>query len=194
MLSPTNLVYFAEEQYQQLWFPAYGLLPRWHHARTIKSEKPAGLESLTLTFYQDHSEHRVIAGIMQQILGQVTGHAGNQRNQLDQVGMKERWRAVSLNSATYAAADFACRALVRGAAAPTLYSESTRSRRRPLAQWRSTWRTGASNSSPVRAMVPLIHHSLIIRDNAVCAACVWMPRLVRFLIGIIPPGSMISGR
>lgn len=50
MLSPTNLVYFAEEQYQQLWFPAYGLLPRWHHTRTIKSEKPAGLESLTLTF------------------------------------------------------------------------------------------------------------------------------------------------
>ncbi|STI83496.1 putative substrate-binding protein [Escherichia coli] len=27
VLSPTNLVYFAEEQYQQLWFPAYGLLP-----------------------------------------------------------------------------------------------------------------------------------------------------------------------
>ncbi len=49
-------------------FRPYGLLPRWHHTRTIKSEKPAGLESLTLTFYQDHSEHRVIAGIMQQIL------------------------------------------------------------------------------------------------------------------------------
>ncbi len=68
VLSPTNLLYFAEEQYKQLWFPAYGLLPRWHHTRTRKSEKPAGLESLTLTFYQDHIEHRVIAGIMQQIL------------------------------------------------------------------------------------------------------------------------------
>ncbi|MEN1529185.1 hypothetical protein AAIH31_31485, partial [Pseudomonas aeruginosa] len=68
VLSPTNLVYFAEEQYQQLWFPAYGLLPRWHHARPTHCEKPAGLEHLTLTFYQDHIEHRVIAGIMQQIL------------------------------------------------------------------------------------------------------------------------------
>ncbi len=48
--------------------PGLWTAPRWHHARTIKSEKPAGLESLTLTFYQDHSEHRVIAGIMQQIL------------------------------------------------------------------------------------------------------------------------------
>ncbi|MGU0042443.1 hypothetical protein ACVXHA_00815 [Escherichia coli] len=43
-------------------------VPRWHHARTIKSEKPAGRLAI-LTFYQDHSEHRVIAGIMQQILG-----------------------------------------------------------------------------------------------------------------------------
>lgn len=58
VLSPTNLVYFAEEQYQQLWFPAYGLLPRWHHARPTHCEKPAGLESLTLTFYQDHIEHQ----------------------------------------------------------------------------------------------------------------------------------------
>lgn len=48
--------------------PGLWTAPRWHHARTIKSEKPAGTESLTLTFYQDHSEHRVIAGIMQQIL------------------------------------------------------------------------------------------------------------------------------
>mgnify|MGYP002748056369 CR=1 FL=1 len=67
VLSPTNLVYFAEEQYQQLWFPAYGLLPRWHHARPTHCEKPAGLEHLTLTFYQDHIEHRVIARIMQQL-------------------------------------------------------------------------------------------------------------------------------
>ncbi|STG52765.1 putative substrate-binding protein [Escherichia coli] len=54
MLSPTNLVYFAENSTSKLWFPAYGLLPRWHHARPAQCEKPAGLESLTLTFYQDH--------------------------------------------------------------------------------------------------------------------------------------------
>lgn len=42
--------------------------PRWHHARPTHCEKPAGLEHLTLTFYQDHIEHRVIARIMQQIL------------------------------------------------------------------------------------------------------------------------------
>lgn len=42
VLSPTNLVYFAEEQYQQLWFPAYGLLPRWHHARPTHCENPPG--------------------------------------------------------------------------------------------------------------------------------------------------------
>ncbi|MGE2624866.1 transcriptional regulator SgrR, partial [Escherichia coli] len=49
ILSPSNLIYLAEEQYQTYWFPAYGLLPRWHHARPVHGEKPAGLESITLT-------------------------------------------------------------------------------------------------------------------------------------------------
>ncbi len=32
---------FREEQYQQLWFPAYGLLPRWHlPARHIAKNPP----------------------------------------------------------------------------------------------------------------------------------------------------------
>ncbi|HCH40875.1 MAG TPA: transcriptional regulator SgrR, partial [Enterobacter sp.] len=30
ILSPANLIYQAEEVYQSYWFPAYGLLPRWH--------------------------------------------------------------------------------------------------------------------------------------------------------------------
>ncbi len=47
VLSPSSLIYHAEEQYQTYWFPAYGLLPRWHHARPTYCDKPAGLESIT---------------------------------------------------------------------------------------------------------------------------------------------------
>jgi SgrR family transcriptional regulator len=65
---PSNLIYHAEEQYQTYWFPAYGLLPRWHHARPAHCDKPAGLESITLTYYREHVEHRFIAGIMARLL------------------------------------------------------------------------------------------------------------------------------
>lgn len=68
ILAPANLLYHASEQYQQYWFPAYGLLPRWHHARSQACEKPAGLEHVTLSFYRDHVEHRVIARIMEKLL------------------------------------------------------------------------------------------------------------------------------
>ncbi len=69
VLAPINLLYGAGEQIQQYWFPAYGLLPRWHHTRPQPAgEKPAGLETLTLTFYRDHVEHRVISNIMVQLL------------------------------------------------------------------------------------------------------------------------------
>jgi SgrR family transcriptional regulator len=69
VLSPVNLIYSAAEQYQQYWFPAYGLLPRWHHSRTGPLvAKPAGLESITLTYYRDHVEHRVISSIMSELL------------------------------------------------------------------------------------------------------------------------------
>ncbi len=46
----------------------YGLLPRWHHASNHACEKPAGLETVTLTYYRDHVEHRVIGGIMRDLL------------------------------------------------------------------------------------------------------------------------------
>ncbi len=29
---------FRRGTVQQLWFPAYGLLPRWHHTRTIRAK------------------------------------------------------------------------------------------------------------------------------------------------------------
>ena len=152
MLSPTNLVYFAEEQYQQLWFPAYGLLPRWHHARTIKSEKPAGLESLTLTFYQDHSEHRVIAGIMQQILAshQVTLKI---KDQLRSVAYRRDRERYLLNSANFTLPlDFRhSRTCAICRFAPTLYSDRLASRRR-IGEMNS--RTGASNAQSNGAAYP----------------------------------------
>lgn len=69
VLSPVNLLWRASEHHQRYWFPAYGLLPRWHHTNPSSAhEKPAGLERLTLTFYREHIEHRVIAEIMASIL------------------------------------------------------------------------------------------------------------------------------
>lgn len=71
ILSPINLIYRATEQYQQYWFPAYGLLPRWHHSRPGPLlPKPAGLENITLTYYRDHVEHRVISSIMTELLAE----------------------------------------------------------------------------------------------------------------------------
>jgi len=70
ILSPASLLYHADEQYQGYWFPAYGLLPRWHHARPGKGEKPAGLETLTLTYYREHLEHKNIALIMSRLLAE----------------------------------------------------------------------------------------------------------------------------
>ncbi|MGE0971894.1 HTH-type transcriptional regulator SgrR [Klebsiella sp. WOUb02] len=70
LFQPANLLYHAGEHYQGNWFPAYGLLPRWHHARSQACEKPAGLESVTLTYYQDHIEHRAIGAIMATLLAE----------------------------------------------------------------------------------------------------------------------------
>ncbi|WP_312744285.1 HTH-type transcriptional regulator SgrR [Cedecea neteri] len=71
ILSPINLIYRATEQYQQYWFPAYGLLPRWHHSRPGPLlPKPARLENITLTYYRDHVEHRVISSIMTELLAE----------------------------------------------------------------------------------------------------------------------------
>lgn len=71
VLSPVSLLYHASKQHQRYWFPAYGLLPRWHHAAQNESvARPAGLKTLTLTFYRDHVEHRVIASLMEFLLAQ----------------------------------------------------------------------------------------------------------------------------
>ncbi|MBV4365701.1 HTH-type transcriptional regulator SgrR [Erwinia phyllosphaerae] len=67
--NPIALLNHAGMDYQRYWFPAYGLLPRWHHRRDLSPrEKPEGLTSLTLTWYGDHVEHQAIANALQPLL------------------------------------------------------------------------------------------------------------------------------
>jgi len=71
LLNPIALLNHAEMGYQRYWYPAYGLLPRWHHRRDLTPvEKPAGLESLTLTWYSQHVEHHGIASALRPLLAQ----------------------------------------------------------------------------------------------------------------------------
>ncbi len=71
VLSPVSLIYRAGEQYQRYWFPAWGLLPRWHHAQPPEPvEKPDGLDAITLTFYRDHAEHQILGNIMGKLLAE----------------------------------------------------------------------------------------------------------------------------
>ena len=71
VLSPVNLLYQAAEPYQQYWFPAYGMLPRWHHSvQRPCIPKPEGLKSLTLTWYHSHSEHQVMSRLISTLLAE----------------------------------------------------------------------------------------------------------------------------
>lgn len=71
ILSSINLLYRATPTHQQQWFPAYGMLPRWHHTQPPPSPpKPEGLKSLTLTWYHSHSEHQIISRIMSTLLAE----------------------------------------------------------------------------------------------------------------------------
>lgn len=75
VLFPATLLSHTSQQRQRYWFPAYGLLPRWHHvSQTAPVERPDGLETLTLTFYRDHIEHRVIATLIETLLAQYQVH------------------------------------------------------------------------------------------------------------------------
>ena len=167
ILSPASLLFHAEEHHQRYWFPAYGLLPRWHHTRPGGSEKPAGLESLTLTYYREHIEHRVLAQTMSALLAahQVTLH-------IQEVDYEE-WHsgdAVSdiwLNSANFTL--------------PLDFSLFTHLYEVPLLQkciprdWQADatqWRAGEMNLAAWcqqllagKAIVPLIHHWLMIQGQ-----------------------------
>ncbi|WBG90436.1 HTH-type transcriptional regulator SgrR [Pantoea piersonii] len=71
LFNPVALLNHAETGYQRYWYPAYGLLPRWHHRRDLTpATKPPGLESLTLTWYSQHVEHEGIANALRPLLAQ----------------------------------------------------------------------------------------------------------------------------
>lgn len=167
ILSPASLLFHAEEHHQRYWFPAYGLLPRWHHTRPGGSEKPAGLESLTLTYYRDHIEHRVLAQTMSALLAahQVTLHI--QEVDYDEWHSGDAVSDIWLNSANFTL--------------PLDFSLFTHLYEVPLLQkciprdWQADatqWRAGEMNLAAWcqqllagKAIVPLIHHWLMIQGQ-----------------------------
>jgi SgrR family transcriptional regulator len=167
ILSPANLMYHADEQYQGNWFPAYGLLPRWHHARSNKGEKPAGLESLTLTYYREHLEHRNIAKIMSRLLAEHHVKLEIQELDYDEWHRGEAQSDMWLNSANFTL--------------PLDFSIFSHLFEVPLIQhcipidWQQAageWRSGDMNLAnwsqqliTQRAIVPLIHHWLMIQGQ-----------------------------
>ena len=71
LLNPIALLNHAGVGYQRYWFPAYGLLPRWHHRRDITpAHKPDGVTQLTLSWYSHHVEHEGIANALRPLLAQ----------------------------------------------------------------------------------------------------------------------------
>lgn len=167
ILSPSSLLFHAEEHHQRYWFPAYGLLPRWHHTRPGGSEKPAGLESLTLTYYREHVEHRVLAQTMSALLAahQVTLH-------IQEVDYDEWHRGDAVSDIWLNSANFTL---------PLDFSLFTHLYEVPLLQkciprdWQADatqWRAGEMNLAAWcqqllagKAIVPLIHHWLMIQGQ-----------------------------
>ena len=167
ILAPANLLYHADEQHQQYWFPAYGLLPRWHHARTGKGDKPAGLESITLTYYREHVEHRAIARLIAKLLAEHQVRLDIKEVDYDEWHQGEIVSDIWLNSANFTL--------------PLDFSLFSHLYEVPLIQkcipidWQrdaTSWRAGELNLAAwcqqrltERAMMPLIHHWLLIQGQ-----------------------------
>ena len=163
----SNLIYHAEEQYQTYWFPAYGLLPRWHHARPSHCDKPAGLESITLTYYREHVEHRFIARIMTRLLAAEGVRLEVREVDYDEWHQGEIASDIWLNSANFTL--------------PLDFSLFSHLYEVPLIQhcidrdWQqdaALWRAGEMNLAAwcqqllaEQAIVPLIHHWLMIQGQ-----------------------------
>ena len=167
ILSPANLIYQAEEQYQTYWFPAYGLLPRWHHARPGRGEKPAGLETLTVTYYREHVEHRVIGRMMSALLA-----AEGVKLEVQEVDYDEWHRGdivsdIWLNSVNFTLPlDFSLFSHLYEV--PLLQNCIHRDWQQDAAEWRA----GEMNLAvwcqqllTQQAIVPLIHHWLMIQGQ-----------------------------
>ncbi|EPO6660401.1 TPA: HTH-type transcriptional regulator SgrR [Klebsiella aerogenes] len=167
LFQPANLLYHAGEHYQGNWFPAYGLLPRWHHARSHACEKPAGLESVTLTYYRDHVEHRVIGGIMRALLAENQVKLNIQELEYDDWHRGETVSDIWLNSVNFTLPiDFSLFAY--------LYEVPLMHHCIPI-DWEADanrWRAGEFNPATwsqqlleKQHIVPLIHHWLMIQGQ-----------------------------
>lgn len=167
ILAPANLLYHADEQYREYWFPAYGLLPRWHHAHAGKGDKPAGLESITLTYYREHVEHRAIARLISKLLAEHQVSLEINEVDYDEWHRGEVVSDIWLNSANFTL--------------PLDFSLFSHLYEVPLIQncipidWQrdaASWRAGELNLAAWcqqlladRAMMPLIHHWLLIQGQ-----------------------------
>ena len=167
VLSPTNLLWHANEQYQRYWFPAYGLLPRWHHARPGSGEKPAGLETLTLTFYRELNEHEALSRTMSTLLAEHGVKLIVQEVDYEEWHRGEAGSDIWLNSANFTLPlDFSVFA--------NLYEVPLLQHCIPL-DWQADaakWRNGEMNLAvwsqqllASKAIVPLIHHWLRIQGQ-----------------------------
>lgn len=102
ILAPVNVIYRAGTRYQRYWFPASGLLPRWHHASIPENtEKPAGLDTLTLTYYRDHVEHKVLSEIISHLLAEQQVKLNVQVVDYDEWHRGEAQTDMWLNSANF---------------------------------------------------------------------------------------------
>ncbi|HCM9273645.1 TPA: HTH-type transcriptional regulator SgrR [Enterobacter kobei] len=167
VLSPSNLIYHAEEQYQTYWFPAYGLLPRWHHARPAHCDRPAGLESITLTYYREHVEHRFIAGIMARLLAAEGVTLEIKEVDYDEWHRGEIVSDIWLNSANFTLPlDFSLFSHLYEI--PLIQHCINRDWQQDAAQWRAgdmnlaVW---CQQLLAEQAIVPLIHHWLMIQGQ-----------------------------
>lgn len=167
LFQPANLLYHAGEHYQGNWFPAYGLLPRWHHASNHACEKPAGLETVTLTYYRDHVEHRVIGGIMRDLLAAHQVKLEIQELEYDAWHRGEVVSDIWLNSVNFTLPiEFSLFAY--------LYEAPLIQRCIPI-DWQADacrWRAGEFNPATWsqrllagQHIVPLIHHWLMIQGQ-----------------------------
>lgn len=167
ILAPANLIYQAEDQHQTYWFPAYGLLPRWHHARPGRGEKPTGLETITLTYYREHVEHRFIARIMSKLLAAEGVTLEIQEVDYDEWHRGEAVSDIWLNSANFTLPlDFSLFSHLYEI--PLIQHCIARNWQQDAAQWRA----GEMNLAvwcqqllSQQAMVPLIHHWLMIQGQ-----------------------------
>jgi SgrR family transcriptional regulator len=167
ILAPASLIYHADVQYQAWWFPAYGLLPRWHHARPARSEKPAGLESITLTFYREHVEHRFIARIMGKLLAAAGVTLEIQEVDYDEWHRGDIVSDIWLNSANFTLPlDFSLFSHLYEV--PLIQHCIDRDWQQDAAKWRAGEMHLAAWCQQLlaeQAIVPLIHHWLMIQGQ-----------------------------